>query len=581
LSERGHSSSGSPTKNSRQQLRSADIHEEWSSSLRQPSPVGQDRDRYLHGCDIAASTSSIRPDRSTSSTCTGAASGKSYRSRKSASSSRSSGRSSLRRRASKIKREEKRREWVRRWRMRRFMGTMILTVIYSLLFAYTLLVTLGPLKLSFQDPIDWCPYYNDDIWHVSHRGENYSLNIDQLQQARQHQINDNDELERRRLTSHRGVFPATKDLKQVGIDMLRKTSKDVNSNDPKDAEQQLDSGESISKYDNPDYNDSPCHITRIPYLFYLTLEECDLSRRMAASVLLGGFIGYERRASDRPAGIRTMALVSLGSCFFTISSQLAFRDSPMTWDSSRVTAAIPSGVGFLGAGLIWKGSLSDGSGVEVRQVHGITTAASVWLAAAVGVGAGGALYAVAAYSTALVILVLRFGPRLYLQHDRGFEDDSDGEDEDEDEEESEEENSRKDANVSKQNIPAHDIEKTEIIPSVSYEMHQIGTNDTTTMKRDTTTYGATDVEQNIAAQILQQDRRYSERLNRLGGSDSDRVNDGLPHKFLSWLTSLLPGRERQQPLNPYQEITRDKEVMRLMKKKKLQRSINSRPSFCT
>ena len=118
---------------------------------------------------------------------------------------------------------------------------------------------------------------------------------------------------------------------------------------------------------------------------------------MAASVLLGGFIGYERRASDRPAGIRTMALVSLGSCFFTISSQLAFPDSPMTWDSSRVTAAIPSGVGFLGAGLIWKGSLNDGSG-EVHQVHGITTAASVWLAAAVGAGAGGALYAVSAYS---------------------------------------------------------------------------------------------------------------------------------------------------------------------------------------
>ncbi|KAL7498326.1 hypothetical protein ACHAWT_007654 [Skeletonema menzelii] len=67
---------------------------------------------------------------------------------------------------------------------------------------------------------------------------------------------------------------------------------------------------------------------------------------MALSVLLGGLIGSERRASDRPAGIRTMALVSLGSCFFTISSMLAFRASPMSWDSSRVSAAIPSGVGF-------------------------------------------------------------------------------------------------------------------------------------------------------------------------------------------------------------------------------------------
>mmetsp|Transcript_29232 Transcript_29232/g.59493 ORF Transcript_29232/g.59493 Transcript_29232/m.59493 type:complete len:135 (-) Transcript_29232:820-1224(-) len=111
--------------------------------------------------------------------------------------------------------------------------------------------------------------------------------------------------------------------------------------------------EEAQKYENPDYDDTPCRHERLPQLLYLTLEECDLSRRMASSVIFGGFIGYERRASDRPAGIRTMALVALGSCFFTLSSQLAFRDSPMGWDSSRVSAAIPSGVGFLGAGLIW------------------------------------------------------------------------------------------------------------------------------------------------------------------------------------------------------------------------------------
>ena len=162
---------------------------------------------------------------------------------------------------------------------------------------------------------------------------------------------------------------------RVEINLLKKTSKDVHTSATDGSESDEDDEQSTKKYENPDYDDSPCHLTRIPFLFYLTLEECDLSRRMAVSVLLGGLIGYERRASDRPAGIRTMALVSLGSCFFTISSQLAFRDSPMTWDASRVTAAIPSGVGFLGAGLIWKGSLSDGSGGEVHQVHGITTAA--------------------------------------------------------------------------------------------------------------------------------------------------------------------------------------------------------------
>lgn len=95
-----------------------------------------------------------------------------------------------------------------------------------------------------------------------------------------------------------------------------------------------------------------------------------------------------------------MSLVSLGSVFFTISSQLAFKSSTMGWDSSRVTAAIPSGVGFLGAGLIWKGSVAV-DGQQVQQVHGLTTAASVWLSAAVGVGCGGALYFTTAYAVSI------------------------------------------------------------------------------------------------------------------------------------------------------------------------------------
>lgn len=55
-------------------------------------------------------------------------------------------------------------------------------------------------------------------------------------------------------------------------------------------------------YENPDYNTDPCRYERVPYLLYLTPEECDLCRRMLASVVFGGIIGYERRASDRPAG---------------------------------------------------------------------------------------------------------------------------------------------------------------------------------------------------------------------------------------------------------------------------------------
>jgi len=75
---------------------------------------------------------------------------------------------------------------------------------------------------------------------------------------------------------------------------------------------------------------------------------------------------------------------------------MAFKSSTQTWDASRVTAALPSGVGFLGGALIWKGSVFVGD-QEMHQVHGLTTAASLWLSAAVGVGVGGALYLVTVY----------------------------------------------------------------------------------------------------------------------------------------------------------------------------------------
>ena len=96
--------------------------------------------------------------------------------------------------------------------------------------------------------------------------------------------------------------------------------------------------------------------------------------------LRGGIVGYERREADRPAGIRTMSLVSLGACLFSINSAFAFLDGPMSWDSSRIAAAIPSGVGFLGAGLIFKeAEKNKTSGDTTHVVHGLTTAASLWI----------------------------------------------------------------------------------------------------------------------------------------------------------------------------------------------------------
>jgi putative Mg2+ transporter-C (MgtC) family protein len=135
-----------------------------------------------------------------------------------------------------------------------------------------------------------------------------------------------------------------------------------------------------TEYGNPSFRHDPCRYVRFPHLLWLNREECSFGRSLLASVLLGGIVGWERRMADRPAGIRTMALVSLGSCLFSINSTFGFIDGPMSWDSSRVAAAIPSGVGFLGAGLIFKEADKDQlTGDTTHVVHGLTTAASLWI----------------------------------------------------------------------------------------------------------------------------------------------------------------------------------------------------------
>lgn len=176
-------------------------------------------------------------------------------------------------------------------------------------------------------------------------------------------------------------------------------------------------------FDNALYKYNPCQFQRQSYLLFLTPEECSFARRLISSVVLGGVIGWERRQADRPAGIRTMALVSLGSALFTINSAYAFVSGPMAWDASRISAAIPSGVGFLGAGLIFKeAEKNELTGGVTHVVHGLTTSASLWLSAAVGVACGGALYSAATMSVAIMLTLLRFGPR---SEDATFDPDTD------------------------------------------------------------------------------------------------------------------------------------------------------------
>ena len=117
--------------------------------------------------------------------------------------------------------------------------------------------------------------------------------------------------------------------------------------------------------------------------------------RMLVALLLGAAVGWEREMQRQPAGFRTHALVGLGSAIFTVVSAFAF-PGPLS-DPTRIAAQIVTGVGFLGGGAIlhYRGS-----------VRGLTTAASLWAVAAVGMAAGAGLYVVAAGGAALVIVTL-------------------------------------------------------------------------------------------------------------------------------------------------------------------------------
>lgn len=127
----------------------------------------------------------------------------------------------------------------------------------------------------------------------------------------------------------------------------------------------------------------------------------DLCARLGCAALLGGAIGLERHWSDKAAGLRTHMLVSLGAALFMIVSAHGFDDvlspSRIELDPSRVAAQVVSGIGFLGAGAILR---------RHEAVVGLTTAASIWAVAALGLAAGGGLYVAAAITTAIILAIL-------------------------------------------------------------------------------------------------------------------------------------------------------------------------------
>ena len=125
--------------------------------------------------------------------------------------------------------------------------------------------------------------------------------------------------------------------------------------------------------------------------------------RLALAAALGAAVGLEREIREREAGLRTHLLVSLGACLFVLVSGYAWRDftfsqrSGVTFDPTRVAAQIVSGIGFLGAGAIIVRGLS---------VRGLTTAATLWVVAAIGMASGTGFYWEAVGTTAIVLISL-------------------------------------------------------------------------------------------------------------------------------------------------------------------------------
>ncbi len=123
------------------------------------------------------------------------------------------------------------------------------------------------------------------------------------------------------------------------------------------------------------------------------LTAADIFLRLTMAALCSGLVGLERETARKPAGLRTHTLLGIGAGMFTIASITSF-DSP---DQARIAAQIVTGVGFLGAGAIFR---------DRGAVSGLTTAAGIWVVAALGMAAGAGSFALAAIGTLLTLVTL-------------------------------------------------------------------------------------------------------------------------------------------------------------------------------
>ena len=124
------------------------------------------------------------------------------------------------------------------------------------------------------------------------------------------------------------------------------------------------------------------------------LIELEYVIRMLIAVLLGFAIGTERKMRFKEAGMRTHTIVAAGACLFMLISKYGFTDLDGKFDGARLAAQVVSGIGFIGAGMIM---------YRKQAIHGLTTAAGVWITAGVGMAVGAGMYILATSATAILI----------------------------------------------------------------------------------------------------------------------------------------------------------------------------------
>jgi len=120
--------------------------------------------------------------------------------------------------------------------------------------------------------------------------------------------------------------------------------------------------------------------------------------RLGIAVLLGSIVGAERQFRDKSAGLRTLTLICVGSCLFTLASIRLTENSP-----DRIASMIVTGIGFLGGGVIFKSE---------EGVSGLTTAATIWATAAIGMATGSGLYVIAIFTCLVMLVVLSLFTKL-------------------------------------------------------------------------------------------------------------------------------------------------------------------------